>query len=171
LAHCLGRLGRLNEAEAMARRAIAGKPRSEAHRAMLAWILEGAPPRGIAVEPRDREPTEPSADPPARRPTRQRVREAFEAGMREAGYSALELERAKALWTDFSHDREILALKPETYAAAVQYAIAIVLRRSGETQAVVARRYGVATTSVCSRFGEIREALSLRPGDPRYAAK
>jgi hypothetical protein len=34
----------------------------------------------------------------------------------------------------------------------------------------VAKRYGVGKNSVSSRYCEIRDALELRRGDPRYAS-
>ena len=95
---------------------------------------------------------------------------ALEEGMREAGFSARQLDRARALWCDYRDGRRVRVVKPEVYAAAVEYAIALVHGLDGVTQASVARRYGVAPTSLSHRYGEIREALALEPGDPRYAA-
>ena len=60
--------------------------------------------------------------------------------------------------------------KPEVIAAAVHYAIALVLGDRGVTQASIARRYGVAPGSVSTRYADIRDTLALRPGDPRYGS-
>jgi len=42
-AHCLARLGRFAEARAVAKRAVNGSPCNKDHRALLAWIEQGAP--------------------------------------------------------------------------------------------------------------------------------
>ena len=94
----------------------------------------------------------------------------FQLKMGEAGFSRAEIERATQLWSDMQAHCALRVTKPEVLAAALEYAIAVVEQRPGCTQAEVARRYGVAPTSVSARFAQIRNALALRPGDPRYAA-
>ena len=42
-AHCLARLGRFAEARAIAKRAVNGSPYNKDHRALLAWVEQGAP--------------------------------------------------------------------------------------------------------------------------------
>ena len=96
--------------------------------------------------------------------------ETVQLKMGEAGFSRGEIERATQLWSDMQAHCELRVTKPEVLAAALEYAIAVVEQRPGCTQAEVARRYGVAPTSVSARFAQIRNALALRPGDPRYAA-
>ncbi len=180
LAHCLARLGELDEARALAEEAVHEAPRNRDHRALLAWIEAGAPRdggphgasggssdvrRGATGAPTRRSPR----TTPSRGPSHEVLR-VLERGMREAGFSPGQLERARALWTDFRDGRRIRVVKPEVFAAAVEYAIALVHGLHGVTQASVARRYGVAPASLSNRYGEIRDALALRPGDPRYAS-
>ncbi|HJL24073.1 MAG TPA: helix-turn-helix domain-containing protein, partial [Polyangiaceae bacterium LLY-WYZ-15_(1-7)] len=107
---------------------------------------------------------------PEEGPKTRAVWETFEREMRAAGFSAQQVERAKDLWRDFRNRREVRVGKPEVFAAAVEYAIALIHSRRGATQAKIARRYGIAATSLSSRYGEIRDTLALRPGDPRYAS-
>lgn len=157
LAHCIARLGDLAEAKRLAHLAQEKSPCNPDHRVLIEWIEAGA--------------TEaPAAKTNVRRPRGDRVVETLQVKMREAGFSRAEIERAKQLWADMQDHCELRITKPEVLAAALEYAIAVVERRPGLTQADVARRYGVAPTSVSTRFAQIRNALALRPGDPRYAA-
>ncbi len=43
LAHCLARLGQLDEARVMAEHAVESAPRNREHRTLLDWVLQGAP--------------------------------------------------------------------------------------------------------------------------------
>lgn len=157
LAHCVARLGDLDEARRLAKLAQEKGPCNPDHRILIEWIEAGA--------------TEaPAARTNVRRPRGDRVVETLQVKMREAGFSRAEIERAKQLWADMQDRCELRITKPEVLAAALEYAIAVVERRPGLTQAEVARRYGVAPASVSARFAQIRNALALRPGDPRYAA-
>jgi Flp pilus assembly protein TadD len=157
LAHCVARLGDLVEAKRLAQLAQEQGPCNPDHRVLIEWIEAGA--------------TEaPTAKTKVRRSPGDRVVETVQVKMREAGFSRAEIERAKQLWADMQERCELRITKPEVLAAALEYAIAVVERRPGFTQAEVARRYGVAPTSVSTRFAQIRNALALRPGDPRYAA-
>lgn len=203
LAHCLARVGELEEARELADEAIRSAPRNRDHRALLAWIEQGAPgERGPRVTPRKRsrrtagEGSGGSNGAAARRTRKaaeaeavadavdddddlegdlpddeqtHEVLRAIERGMREAGFSPGQVDRAKTLWADFRDGRSLRIMKPEVYAAAVEYAIALVHGLHGVTQASIARRYGIGRTTLTSRYAEIREALSLEPGDPRYA--
>jgi tetratricopeptide (TPR) repeat protein len=157
LAHCVARLGDLDEARRLAKLAKEKGPCNPDHGALLQWIESGA--------------TEaPAATTNVRRPPSDRVAETVQLKMGEAGFSRAEIERATQLWSDMQAHCELRITKPEVLAAALEYAIAVVEQRPGCTQAEVARRYGVAATSVSARFAQIRNALALRPGDPRYAA-
>ena len=157
LAHCVARLGGLEEAQRLAELAKEKGPCNPDHSALLEWIKSGA--------------TEtPAATANVRRPPGDRVAETVQLKMGEAGFSRAEIERATQLWSDMQAHCELRVTKPEVLAAALEYAIAVVEQRPGCTQAEVARRYGVAPTSVSARFAQIRNALALRPGDPRYAA-
>jgi hypothetical protein len=157
LAHCVARLGDLHEALKLAELAEAQGPCNPDHRGLIDWIQAGATDTAVAKGT-------------VRRPLSDRVAETVHRKMGEAGYSRDEIERATQLWSDMQAQCELRVTKPEVLAAALEYAIAVVERRPGCTQAEVARRYGVAPTSVSARFAQIRNALALRPGDPRYAA-
>jgi len=157
LAHCVARLGDLDEALKLAELAQEQGPCNPDHRGLLDWIKAGA------VDTAGAKAT-------VRRPPADRVAETVQLKMGEAGYSRDEIERATQLWSDMQAHCELRVTKPEVLAAALEYAIAVVEQRPGCTQAEVARRYGVAPTSVSARFAQIRNALALRPGDPRYAA-
>ena len=157
LAHCVARLGDLEQAEWLAELAYEKGPCNPDHRALLDWIRSGATDA-------------PAATAHVRRPPADRVAETVQRKMGEAGFSRAQIERATQLWSDMQAHCEVRVTKPEVLAAALEYAIAVVDRRPGCTQAEVARRYGVAPNSVSARFAQIRNALALRPGDPRYAA-
>ena len=157
LAHCVARLGDLAEAQRLAELAQEKGPCNPDHRGLLDWIEGGATDTAAATAT-------------VRRPPSDRVAETVELKMGEAGYSRDEIDRATQLWSDMQAHCELRVTKPEVLAAALEYAIAVVERRPGCTQVEVARRYGVAPTSVSARFAQIRNALALRPGDPRYAA-
>ncbi len=174
LAHCLARVGDLEEARDLADEAVRSAPRNRDHRELLAWIEQGAPcESGPRVQPRGKTQRRPAAKAKRRRAGQAEqgaeVLRALERGMREAGFSAGQVERARALWADFRDGRSVRIMKPEVYAAAVEYAIALVHGLHGVTQASIAKRYGVGRSSLVNRYSEIREALSLEPGDPRYA--
>lgn len=171
LAHCLARTGDLQQAQKLAQQAVRGSPRNRDHKTLLAWIEDGAPEDPEAKAPR-KERGRGGSSRSARSKSEARGKEvlrAIERGMREAGFSPGQVERARAMWSDYRDERAVRVVKPEVYAAAVEYAIAIVNGLDGVTKGAIARRYGVAPTSLSSRFGDIRDALSLQPGDPRYA--
>lgn len=167
-AHCLARLDRLEEAGELARRAIEEAPQSDDHRALLDWIERGAPhddaEQPLRAEARVRNG---SSHPPGR-PVDAVVVSLLERHLRDAGFTADQVESARALWSDYRDEREPRVKKPEIVAAAVHYAIALVHGVDGVTQASIARTYGVAARSVSSRYGDIRSTLALQPGDPRY---
>ena len=157
LAHCVARLGEIEHARGLAKLAQEKGPCNPDHRELLEWIERGAPDTPAAATKVCRAPGD-------------RVAETLQAKMSEAGFSRAEIDRATRLWVDMQARCELRITKPEVLAAALEYAIAVVERRRGCTQAEIARRYGVAPTSVSARFAQIRNALALRPGDPRYAA-
>ena len=158
-AHCLARLGELDGALTLARIAFQLAPRNRDHARMVNWIERGAPPGERNAGNRRPRGTVEKAE---------AVLDALERGMREFGYSPTQVDRARHLWSDFREGRRLRVRKPEAYAAALEYAIALILRRPGVTQAMIARRYGVAPATLSSRYGQIRDALELRPDDPRY---
>jgi Flp pilus assembly protein TadD len=171
LAHCLARLGQMAEARSLARDAVRGAPGNRDHRALLEWVERGAPTsRGDGhTRPAARGRIRASTS-ALRADTRDSVARMLAARMPEAGFTHEHVQRAQALWTDFSGRRALRVAKPAIYAAAIEYAIAVVHGVPRVTQAAVGRRYGVAPASISSRYAEIRAALALVPGDPRYSA-
>lgn len=165
-AHCLARCGRLVEAQQLAQSAVEREPESDDHRTLLRWIEDGAPPDHPRALMRDAVRAEERME---RTSSSAAVVDLLDRHMREAGYSRGQLERARALWSDYQEERTPRFRKPEVCAAAVHYAIAMVHSLDDVTQGDVARRYGIAARSLSSRFGDIRDVLSLSPGDPRYA--
>jgi hypothetical protein len=167
LAHCLARLDHLAEAEELARKAVELCPESREHLRLLRWIESGA--TSDALE--DDEAFDDACDEEAGEEDRvaaEAVRQRFEELMEGAGFTEAQRACAHRLWSDFSAGRRLRVVKPAAYAAAVEYAIAVVHGRR-ESQASVAKRYGVGKGSVSSRYCEIRDALELQRGDPRYA--
>lgn len=165
LAHCLARLEQLEEARALADEAVRMAPGNRDHRALFEWIDNGArsgETPAVAGVRADSDSPRPVGSPA------EAVVKLLEQGMLEAGFTDSEVAGAQALWDDFKQGREIRIVKPEVYAAALEYAIALLYDIDGVTQTSVARRYGVARKSVSNRYAEIRDALALRPGDPRY---
>lgn len=169
LAHCLACLGQMAEAKALARDALRESPRNGDHRALLEWIERGAPSSRGDGQPRSGARGRIGASASAlRADTRDSVARLLAVRMPEAGFNQDHVRLAEALWTDFSGRRSLRVAKPAIYAAAIEYAIAIVHAVPGVTQAAVSRRYGVAPASLSSRYAEIRAELALVPGDPRY---
>lgn len=101
-------------------------------------------------------------------PSWQAVDALIDRGMREAGFTARQLDLAHALWRDFRDAQRPRVNKPAVCAAAVEYALSLAQGMGGVTQTSVARRYGVTAASLASRYGQIRDTLALRPRDPRY---
>jgi Flp pilus assembly protein TadD len=171
LAHCLARLGQLSEAQLLATAALRSAPGNSDHRALVEWVERGAPGVRIARRPgatgraRVQGPSR-----SARADVRDPVGRLLAASMPEAGFSPEHVRRAQALWADFCGSRVLRVAKPAVSAAAIEYAITMVHGVRGVTQAALARRYGVAPASISSRYAEIRSALTLVPGDPRYSA-
>jgi tetratricopeptide (TPR) repeat protein len=195
LAHCAARVGHVGQAEELAQEALRIAPDNADHQALMAWIEDGAPAEasppltGAGHERVDPEqsgsagaskgedraggtamPSRASRGDPHKSAPAAAVLQALERGMKEAGFSTTYFEQARAIWSDFREGRRLRVGKPEVYAAAVEYAIALVNEVDGVTKASVARRYGIAPTSLSTRYGEIRDALSLRPRDSRYAS-
>lgn len=190
LAHCLARLGQLKEAQSMALLAVRKAPRNREHQALLEWVKSGAPSNvtpGCRVERRPSrsgvEPHDVGADAngvagvhsvPTPDPVLAllEAHAAPEAGARAAA-SPEELEhrlkRARSLWTDFCARRSPRVPKPAVYAAAIEYTLAKLESGNPLTQAELARRYNVTPRAIASRHEEIRAALALEPGDPRYS--
>lgn len=161
LAHCLARVGELDEAKKLAKLAKTKAPRNKDHDDLLTWIEAGLPDDRRPSTTVSRAATIPESD---------EVMQLVQSKMDEAGFPPIQIERAKILWADVQLRCRLRVVKPEVCAAALEYAIAFIHRRPGNTQAAIARRYGVAPTSVSTRYGQMRDGLALRPGDPRYAS-
>jgi tetratricopeptide (TPR) repeat protein len=80
------------------------------------------------------------------------------------------MKSARSLWVDFCTQRQPRVQKPAVYAAAVEYTLSKLARRT-VTQAELARRYGVTARAIAARYEEIRQALALEPGDTRYLGR
>ena len=160
LAHCLAGIHSFEEALELARAAQRLAPKNDDHGQLIAWIERGAPDHEKPNAPFNR----PSQNTP------DEVADVLESTMKGGGFSKGEVNRAKKLWRDLKDRKAVRYVKPEVYAATLEYAIASIHRRAGWTQALVAQRYGVASTSVSARYSQIRDALSLTPDDPRYAS-
>jgi tetratricopeptide (TPR) repeat protein len=157
--------GRSRSTRSLAGRAADG--RAEANRAEAARKVDGARDRnrGRRLE------TTALTDYPSADIREIEVADAFDAQMGLSGYSTPMIEGAHRLWEDFARGRTLRTVKTSVYAAAVEYAMATLAAWPGVSQVSVARRYGVAATSVATRYGEIRDALGIRPFDPRYSSK
>lgn len=167
LAHCLARVDQRDEALDLAKRARRLKPNKPAHRELLEWIERGG-----------RSPASESLSSGASRGGQQgtdaretEVADAFETQMRLRGYSTTVIDGAHKLWEDFARGRSLRSVKTAVYAASIEYAMAMLVSWPGVSQASVARRYGIAPGSVATRYAEIRDALGIRPFDPRYSSK
>jgi tetratricopeptide (TPR) repeat protein len=176
LAHCLARIGELQEAEVLAREALDLSPEHESHASLVGWIRRGAPGGYLfsadqafhGRDPRSRRDAE--ADPAARQQTTDRaVLRALERGMQSGGAPHVLLGRAEQVWRDYRARRpNVRVSKPEVHAAALEYAVSVMHGITGVTQTGVAKRYGVSSTALASRYTDIRSTLALEVGDPRY---
>ncbi len=177
LAHCLARIGELEEAQALAREALDLSPEHESHASLLSWIRRGAPGGYLfsadqAFHGRDprarredeaREPREAKAD------NDKDVLRALERGMQSAGTPHVLLGRAEQVWRDYRARRpNVRVAKPEVHAAALEYAVSVMHGIAGITQVGIAKRYGISSTALASRYTDIRSTLALEIGDPRY---
>ena len=197
LAHCLARLGQLDEARKMAELALRRSPRNREHQTLLEWVLNGAPADVTPTGRGERRPTRsgveasaPSGSAPVgsvaavsgggveSKTAPDRVLEVLQAQLhaqheqkdRESGELVRQrMARARTLWTDFCARRPPKVTKPAIYAAAIEYALSKLDGGAQLTQAELGRRYSVAPRSIASRYEEIRAALRLEPGDPRYS--
>ncbi len=186
LSHCLGGLGAVEEAEALAREAVIAAPKNRDHRELLEWIQNGAPldggeeDSGAPVSQRTRKSSkrdrsneaEPLAD-SHKTQTRKRtdaVMKVLSRKMVQSGLPDTMLHVALALWADYRACKQVRIVKPEAYAAAVEYAVICMNGLDEITRTSIAKRYGVAAHTVTNRYNDLCEQLALRPHDPRYAA-
>ncbi|HEX4355495.1 MAG TPA: tetratricopeptide repeat protein, partial [Polyangiales bacterium] len=186
LGHCLARLGQLDEARKMAELALRRSPRNREHQTLLEWVQNGAPADVTPAARNERRPMRPvSADQkfsngpklatspkltstPKLTPS-DPVLDVLAAHTESNDMSRQRLERARSLWADFCARRTPKITKPAVYAAALEYTLGKVDATTPVTQAQLARRYSVTPRSIATRYEEIRAALRLEPGDPRYS--
>lgn len=174
LAHCLARVGQLAEAEALAQEALELSPDHESHGSLLSWIKRGAPGGFLfsadqAFQGRDpRQGRDDATDEPGRDNDRDVLR-ALERGMQAGGAPPALLSRAEKVWRDYRARRpRVRVAKPEVHAAALEYAVSVMHGITGVTQTGLAKRYGISSTALASRYTDMRSALELTVGDPRY---
>jgi tetratricopeptide (TPR) repeat protein len=171
LAHCCARVGRIDEAKDLARLAVRCAPRNIDHRALLDWLERGAP--GTRTKGRNRASERRQTSNKIARVRRDDVRDPvahlLATHMPGAGFSSDHVRCAHALWGDFCSRRELNVAKPSVYAAAIAYAVAQVHMVRTVTQTTLGRCYGVTPASISGRYAEVRSALALVPGDPRYS--
>jgi len=173
LAHCLARLGVLDEAQDLAREALDLAPQHESHASLLAWIRRGAPGGYLFSADQafaGREPRNQGDDRKERNEQSDRdVLRALSRGLASSGAPEVLKSRAELVWRDYRAQRPDLRVgKPEVHAAALEYAVSIMHGITGITQSGIAKRYGVSSTSLASRYSDIRSLLALQVGDPRY---
>ncbi len=174
LAHCLARIGELEEAQTLAREALDLSPEHDSHASLLAWIRRGAPGGYLfsadqAFHGRDPRARRSEHDEARARTTDRDVLRALERGMQSAGAPHVLLGRAAQVWRDYRARRpNVRVSKPEVHAAALDYAVSVMHGITGITQTGIAKRYGVSSTALASRYTDIRSTLALEVGDPRY---
>jgi len=179
LAHCLARLGQLEQAEALAQEALDLSPDHESHGSLVTWIKRGAPNGFLfsaehAFQGRDPRNSRFETDEPLERPSAaldsdRDVMRALERGMEAAGAPPALLGRAEKVWRDYRARRpKVRVSKPEVHAAALEYAVSVMHGITGVTQTGVAKRYGISSAALGSRYTDIRATLELTIGDPRY---
>lgn len=179
LAHCLARCGKLDESIELAMEASQLCPGHAEHHVLLEWLEKGAPggkllpaqPPGSIPGPASRAPI-PSVDLPSDVGDEADLSvlttlDEHVASRDEDGRLRV---HARQLWDDFrARCPRVRVVKPETYAAALEYAVvAHVQRVQGATQSHIAGLYGISPAALSSRYAQIRDAVALRPGDPRY---
>lgn len=163
-AHALARAGEIVRARAVLERAQARFPSRELA-ALLRWIDQGAPSRGVATRQGPRQ----------RRSSRdRRLDRVLERGLSRLPFDSRQRERALALARDV-----LPAMDPidptrsnagvAGLAAAVAYAI-VYVDDVPLSQAEVAAPFRVAVARLRGRFAELRAKLDIIPGDARYAS-
>jgi len=177
LAHCLARLGQLEEAEALAREALDLSPEHDSHASLVAWIRKGAPGGYLfsaeqafhGRDPRSRRAEDEALVVRKESNSDREVLRALERGMQSTGAPSVLLSRAEQVWRDYRARRpNVRVSKPEVHAAALEYAVSLMHGITGLTQVGMAKRYGVSSAALASRYADIRSTLALEVGDPRY---
>ncbi|HEX6243180.1 MAG TPA: tetratricopeptide repeat protein [Polyangiales bacterium] len=170
LAHCLARIGQLEEAEALAQEAVDLAPDHESHGSLLSWIKRRAPGGFLFSAEHAFHGRDPRYSRGEGKAENDRdVLRALERGMQAGGAPPALLSRAEKVWRDYRARRpRVRVAKPEVHAAALEYAVSVMHGISGVTQTGIAKRYGISSTALASRYTDMRSALELTVGDPRY---
>jgi hypothetical protein len=92
----------------------------------------------------------------------------FVSGLEESEFGVPEIVRAVRLWREFRETAHPTYRRPEVYAAAVEYIMAL-FGFYGDSQASIGRRYGVSPASISSKWHEIESVLGLSQFDGRYS--
>ncbi|MCA9583596.1 MAG: tetratricopeptide repeat protein, partial [Myxococcales bacterium] len=146
LIHCLARLGDLNAAQDLAQRTLRDDSDDPDHRNLLAWLEAGG--QGPGIHPTAyTQPAAHRAEARSRRGSRKRsleVERLLVEHLDNQGTDANRVELARTLWWDFADGRTLRIVKPEIYAAAIEYATLVVERVPGVTMAKMARDYGIS---------------------------
>ena len=87
----------------------------------------------------------------------------------EAGYNQEVIENAEYLWADYIFSFDVKVKDPKVWAAAVEYTIARLEFREGQTQAKIAVRYGVSEASLSGKYRLLCGGLGLCAFDERYS--
>lgn len=159
-AHCLGRVGAVEEGAAVARALLVRHPRHSDLRALLAWLESGAPRRESAparrpapalstVGPRE----EANAD------AAQELDVALTLGFARA--QALEVASlvapARAVWMRLCSDGSVRDRLPSAaWLAALEYHVTRQQGRRGRTQRTLADCYGVSVSALSARVQTLR---------------
>jgi tetratricopeptide (TPR) repeat protein len=166
VAHCLARVGRIEQARSLAEQALRAAPENRDHRALFDWIERGAG-KTTRLRPLHSTPVAQEAQSFELRSAAE-VFELLEAQLRADGFTPAQISGARRLCADYCDACASEVKKPAILAAALHYAL-FLLHRVYATQAELSKRYGVTPKSVSVRYGHIRSAIDLTPGNPRYA--
>lgn len=176
LAHCLARLGILDEAMMLAMEASVSAPDNQNHQALLNWISQGAPQKLSDAMTLNREfqsplkqpseTTQPATDPRSHQSTATIDDLAsVTTWLKAQGHPSL-ASVATQLWEAFretSADAKSVELNPGALAYAV-------CRLNGKkvSQRTVAMDFGVPFGALGAQWRLIRDTLSLEPRDARF---
>jgi len=171
LAHCLAKLGRLQDAADIASLAVALAPQNDHHRSLATWIRKEAREnerQSDAVLPEEPLP-ESALERAAERGPLVEVAEVLQARMPRAGFSSDEIETALDIWDEYWVCADPSPrVSAKVYAAAVAYAVVTVYELNGITQAHIADQYRVSRSALGRRYRELVKVLTLKPRDRRF---
>ncbi len=89
--------------------------------------------------------------------------------MPEEGFHLDQIDNAVRLWRDYAHKVQPSCSSPDSWAAAVEYAISKLDRDARVTQKSVAAKYGISVSSVSTKFKRIWSTLEAKELDTRYS--